>query len=201
MDVRAWMARTGRMGAPEAPAAQGGKRILHDLHEIGASGFMDRHWREDSRWLGRLREQQGEAFLSKSSMRQSAAEAVRMHDACRGKHLLATGDDECHVALYRYPALQGAQSRRYSAHASPVASVRFAAGGTLLSAGGDDATVLMWLVTKTPRTLVHAAIEDAPMEDTTAQGQQATGGGGRGRGRDVEDVGDSLLSVATAWDF
>ena len=53
---------------------RGGKRILHDLHEIGASGFMDRHWREDSRWRAAARA--AGRGLSKSSMRQSAAEAA-----------------------------------------------------------------------------------------------------------------------------
>lgn len=62
--------------------------------------------------------------------------------------LLATGDDDGVVNLYRWPCEQkGANRKTYNGHASHVTNVRFTLDDSrLVTTGGNDNTLMVWLV-------------------------------------------------------
>jgi len=92
---------------------------------------------------------------------------INTADRSPDRGLLATGNDDGMVSLWRFPASGKAhQCLDFEAHSSHVASTRFTPDGTfLLTAGGHDLGLLQWKV-------------DAP----SAEEQQAAIGGGGGGG-------------------
>ena len=67
-------------------------------------------------------------------------------DRSRGESFVATGDDAGDVRILNFPCVaRGAPSRRYRAHGSHVAAVRFSADDAwLASAGSIDRTLMVW---------------------------------------------------------
>lgn len=64
------------------------------------------------------------------------------------KTLVATGDDEGNVSLYRYPVLSRAhQAHTYHSHASHVVTVRWTPDEKyVITAGGHDLAIMQWSV-------------------------------------------------------
>ncbi|MCQ2816775.1 MAG: hypothetical protein MJ252_05860 [archaeon] len=62
------------------------------------------------------------------------------------KNIVATGDDDCLVKLFRAPcALDHCGCKAYSGHAANVAKVRFSADDRyLISTGGNDRCIFIW---------------------------------------------------------
>ena len=61
--------------------------------------------------------------------------------------IVATGDDNNMISLFRYPALKGGNCKAFGGHMSPVVSLSFTADDTkMLSSGGTDACVFQWSV-------------------------------------------------------
>jgi len=61
--------------------------------------------------------------------------------------LVATGDDNGDVNLYRYPALKGNKKTSYGGHSSHVPTVRFTPDEKwLISTGGHDLAVMQWAI-------------------------------------------------------
>lgn len=66
----------------------------------------------------------------------------------RSCDLIATGDDDCYLKLFKFPCYDSkAQYRMYSGHASHVTNVAFQPSDShLLSTGGQDSSLLVWKV-------------------------------------------------------
>jgi WD40 repeat protein len=68
-------------------------------------------------------------------------------DASPSRSLIATGDDNGNVNLFRYPALKGHKSESSHAHSSHVVTVRFTPDERfVLSTGGHDLAIMQWSV-------------------------------------------------------
>jgi len=60
-------------------------------------------------------------------------------------HVVATGDDNNMINLFRYPALKGVSCKAFGGHMSPVVSLIFSNDDTkLFSSGGTDCSVFQW---------------------------------------------------------
>lgn len=63
--------------------------------------------------------------------------------------LLVTSDDFGSVNLYRFPCVQQtAKCAKYSGHSSHVTCVRWTAGDSVVSAGGNDKCIFVWTLTE-----------------------------------------------------
>lgn len=68
-------------------------------------------------------------------------------DSNQNKTLIATGDDNGNVNLFRYPVMKGNKSTSSHAHSSHVVRVRFTPDDRyILSTGGHDLSVMQWQV-------------------------------------------------------
>lgn len=67
--------------------------------------------------------------------------------------LILTADDDGDLNLLNYPSVvKHAPRKRYNGHSSHVMNVRVMSGGTLAAtAGGSDGSIVLWLVTESPR--------------------------------------------------
>jgi len=66
-------------------------------------------------------------------------------DVNAGRTLVATGDDDGNVKLFRYPALKGAKANAYGGHSSHVVTTRFTPDDKyLISTGGHDKSIIQW---------------------------------------------------------
>ena len=59
--------------------------------------------------------------------------------------VVATGDDNNMINLFRYPALKGSHCKAFGGHMCPVVSLSFSADNSkMLSTGGQDACIFQW---------------------------------------------------------
>ena len=146
-----------------------GTGLVHDGIDKSARLFMDGNLRKNSHWLNQIRAGQhgfgsnggeanyfqhnnsnGNKGIGASKQKRLAVDTMNLLGVARsnGGKLLATGDVQHQVSMFRYPAVQGAKSKRYRGHGSMVKCVRFAQDDQfLLSAGGLDNSIFLWNVT------------------------------------------------------
>lgn len=88
------------------------------------------------------------AGIWKDSYAQSDINAVCQSYSPSGEpsgNVIAVGDDDGMVNLYRFPApISRAKGKEYSGHASHVTNVRFNSGNMLVTLGGGDHTLMQW---------------------------------------------------------
>ena len=117
---------------------------------------------ERSLWEQRLRVHDAEAALLKSG-RNADAHTFNRHTktksekkfsdpkrvkACSRSHgggLLISADDRQRIALWRYPAVEGAKCRLFAGHGTMASGVHFSAEDRfVVSVGGDDCSAMVW---------------------------------------------------------
>lgn len=109
------------------------------------------------------------AGIWKDSYAQSDINAVCQSFSTSGEasgNVVAVGDDDGMVNLYRFPApVSRAKGREYSGHASHVTNVQFNSGNVLVTLGGGDHTLMQWRLKDAPIPLLRGGGTRPPLRE------------------------------------